>query len=67
MWRLEAGIAEPEQKVVARKQLDKHSSAATNTNATIGELLEAMFSMRSVPRLHTDDEGGKESQSIVGR
>jgi hypothetical protein len=30
-------------------------------------LLEAVFSMRSVPRLHTEDEGGNESQSIVSR
>jgi hypothetical protein len=34
---------------VAKKWIDKY--VATDTQATIQELLEAVFSMRSVPRL----------------
>jgi hypothetical protein len=34
--------------IVAGKRLGKNVTAATNTHATIGELLEASFSMRSV-------------------
>jgi hypothetical protein len=33
---------------VVRQRLGKHVSAATNTQATIEELLDAAFSMRSV-------------------
>jgi hypothetical protein len=39
---------EPAEAIVARQQLGKHISAATNTRATI-ELLDAVFSMRPVP------------------
>jgi hypothetical protein len=35
---------------VARQRLDKNVTAATNTRATIEELLEALFSLRSVSR-----------------
>jgi hypothetical protein len=34
--------------IVARQQLGKNVTAATNTHATIGELLNASFYMRSV-------------------
>jgi hypothetical protein len=34
--------------IVARQRLGKNSTAATNTHATIEELLDASFSMRSV-------------------
>jgi hypothetical protein len=34
--------------VVARQRLGKNVTAATNTHATIEELLDASFSMRSV-------------------
>jgi alkylhydroperoxidase/carboxymuconolactone decarboxylase family protein YurZ len=42
-------IVESEERAVARERLSKHISAATNTNATTEELLEALFSMRSPP------------------
>jgi hypothetical protein len=38
-----------------RPLLDKHVSAATNKKATIEEFLEAVFSMRPVPRLYNVD------------
>jgi hypothetical protein len=40
---------EPEEINVARQRLDKHLSTATDPHATIEELLEASFSMQSVP------------------
>jgi hypothetical protein len=46
-WRLKAGIVEPEE-AVARQRLGKHISAATNTHATIEELLAAAFSLLPV-------------------
>lgn len=42
---------EPEETAAARKRLEKHVSTATNMHATVEELLEAVFSMWSVPRL----------------
>jgi hypothetical protein len=43
-----AGIVEPEDTAVALQQLGNIISAATNTHATIEEILDTMFSMRSV-------------------
>jgi hypothetical protein len=34
----------------------RHVMAPTNTHATIGELLEAVFSVRSLPRIHNEDQ-----------
>jgi hypothetical protein len=42
-----------ETSTVAGQRLDKHLSAATDTHATIEELLDTVFSMRSVPRLYS--------------
>jgi hypothetical protein len=39
---------ETEETSISRQRLDKHVSAATDTQATIGELLGMMFSIRSV-------------------
>jgi hypothetical protein len=41
---------EPEETVVARQRLDKHVSAAMDVHTTIDELLEASYSVWSVPR-----------------
>jgi hypothetical protein len=49
---LKARIAEP----IAREWLGKHTSAMTNMHATTEELLEAVFSVWSVPRLHTGNQ-----------
>jgi hypothetical protein len=53
---LKARIVEPEETAVARQWLrkhvftaTKHVTTATNTHATSEELLEAAFSVRSVP------------------
>jgi hypothetical protein len=40
---------EPEETHIARQRLDKQISAATDTKATIEELLGMMFSIGSVP------------------
>jgi hypothetical protein len=40
----------------ARKQSGEHVSAALNQHAKLDELLEAMFSMRPVPRLCNGEE-----------
>jgi hypothetical protein len=45
------GIVEREETAFAKHRFDKHASAATDTPATIEELSEAAFSMRSVPML----------------
>jgi hypothetical protein len=59
---LKAGIAEPKETAVAREWLCKHVSMATNshdhsnryTNTTIEELLEAVFSVRSMPTIYEE-------------
>jgi hypothetical protein len=44
----QAIIVEPEETAGARLRLRKHVIAATNIHATVEELLDAVFSMRSV-------------------
>jgi hypothetical protein len=52
----ESRIVEEEEKTaVARRQYGKHFSAATETDAAIDELLEAAFSVWSLPRLHKEN------------
>jgi hypothetical protein len=41
---------EPEETAVAMQRFGKHVPTAINTRATIDELLDAVFSMRLVPR-----------------
>jgi hypothetical protein len=53
-YLLKARIVESEETAVARKLHGKHISSVTNTHATIEELLEAVFSLRSVPRLYKE-------------
>jgi hypothetical protein len=48
---LKGGMAGPEEIDVVRQQIDKHVSAAADTHATIDELFEVIFSLRSVPRV----------------
>jgi hypothetical protein len=40
----------PEEVATARQRLGKHAPMARNTHATIEDLLEAVFSMRSMLR-----------------
>jgi hypothetical protein len=47
---------EQEKVAVVRQRQGKHVSAATNQHATIEELLEVVFSMRSAPRLCNEKE-----------
>jgi hypothetical protein len=47
--KLIAGIVEQKEVVVIRQWRGKHVSAATNTHATIEEVLETLFSIRSPP------------------
>jgi hypothetical protein len=53
-WHLKGGIVEPEQMAAVRLCLSKHMSAAMDMPATIEELLEAVFSMQSMPRLYSE-------------
>jgi hypothetical protein len=56
---------EQEEAAVARHWRGKHVSAATNQHATIEELLEAVFSVQSVPGLYSKDQWEKSvSQSV---
>jgi hypothetical protein len=52
--RLKAGIVEQEEADIARQRLGKHISAANNQQAKIQELLEAMFSVWSAPKLYSE-------------
>jgi hypothetical protein len=47
-WRLKAGIVGTEETYIARQRLGKRVSAATETQATIEELLKTILSIRSV-------------------
>jgi hypothetical protein len=45
---------EPDEADLVRQRLDKHVSEATDTHATTEELLEVVFSVRSVLRLYSE-------------
>jgi ribosome-interacting GTPase 1 len=47
---------EQEEVALVRQRRSKNVSAATNKHATIHKLLEAMFSVRSLPRLYGKDQ-----------
>jgi hypothetical protein len=47
---LKPGILEPEETAVIMQRLGKHIPTATDTHATIEELLDAVFSVRLVPK-----------------
>jgi hypothetical protein len=49
---MKARIVEQKDAVIAKPQHSKHVSLAMNKHATIGELLEVMFSMWSMLRLY---------------
>jgi hypothetical protein len=51
-WRMKAGIAHSEKTSITKQRHGKHVSAVTNNHATKEELLEAVVSIRSVPRLY---------------
>jgi hypothetical protein len=54
-WRLKAGIVEPEETSFTKQRLGKYFPPVTNTQATIEEFLESVFSVGSPPRLHNED------------
>jgi hypothetical protein len=49
--RLKAGIVEKEEMAIARQRRGKQFCAGTNKHATVEELVEAVFSIRSAPKL----------------
>jgi hypothetical protein len=53
---MKAGIADPEKISTARQRHSKHVSAVTNNNIATEDLLEDVFSMRSVPRLYEENQ-----------
>jgi hypothetical protein len=53
---LKARTVEAEETADVRERLGTHASAVTDKHAT-RELLEAVFSMLSVPMLYTDNHG----------
>jgi hypothetical protein len=55
----ESRLVERIKAAIARQLGGKNMPAATNEYAAIEELLEAMFCMYSVPRLCSEDHGGK--------
>jgi hypothetical protein len=59
---MNAGIVEPIYAVNARQRHGKHVSAATDIGATIED---AVFSMRSVPRLYNEDQLDKPKSGAV--
>jgi hypothetical protein len=52
---LKARTVEPEGTPTARQSLGKHVPAATNMQASREKLLEAVFVMQSMPKLHTEE------------
>jgi hypothetical protein len=48
---------EPEETSVALQRLSEHVSLASYRLATIEEILEGVFSVRSMPRLYNEDTG----------
>jgi hypothetical protein len=52
----ESRNGEQEETAVDRQLQGKQVAAATNTHATIEGPSKAMFSVRSSPRLHNEDE-----------
>jgi hypothetical protein len=61
----EAGIAEQINATIARQWGGKLMSAAMNKHATIKKLLEAVFYIQSMPRLHGEYHQGVDSQSEI--
>jgi hypothetical protein len=65
---LKARIVKLPERAVPRERLNnRHKLAATNTHATIVELLETMFSVRSVPSLYKEDQLPFERESAGGQ
>jgi hypothetical protein len=50
-YGLKVRSAKREETSVAKERLGKHVPAVTDTRATIDQFLEAVFSVRSAPRL----------------
>lgn len=50
------GIAELEEAAIARQWLSKRASLAVDTDATIEEPWEVVFSMRFMPSLCNEDQ-----------
>jgi hypothetical protein len=73
-YLLKARTVEPEKQplladgsettFVARKWVDEHVPAATDTNATIEVLLETVFSTRSLQRSYNEDNWGIRVSSV---
>jgi hypothetical protein len=57
---------EQEDAAVDRQRRGKHISATKNKHATIEELFEAVFSMRPLPRLYSEDQQQKQSFKGLG-
>jgi hypothetical protein len=47
-------VVEPEETAVAREGHGKHATTATDTHATIEELLKALFSLQSAQRQYKE-------------
>jgi hypothetical protein len=54
-WCLKAGIVEPEETFIVKQRLGELVSVVTDTQSTIEELLETLFSMRSEQRGYKDE------------
>jgi hypothetical protein len=53
---MKARIPDAEKTFIVRQRLGKHVSAVTNNHAITEELLEAVFSMQSLPRLYKKNQ-----------
>jgi hypothetical protein len=53
---LKARIVKPAETIVARQWLSGSHAKAATQHSTVGELLEAVFSVRSVPSLYNEDQ-----------
>jgi hypothetical protein len=53
---MKAGIADPKKTTTARQRHGNYLSAVTNNHETTQELLQTMFSIRSVPSLYKENQ-----------
>jgi hypothetical protein len=65
MFHLKDRIVKPEEAPIAKQQPGKHAPAATDMHPRIEEPREAVFPMRSIPRLYNEDHRQVSQQLVV--
>jgi hypothetical protein len=58
LWHEDKPRLEEQEMVIAKQRLGKHAPVARDMQATMEELLEAMFSMQFIQRLYNESQQG---------